>query len=60
MIDLGIRPEIPQDKWELKIHGKVENPITLTWEQFLALPHFKDTSDFYCVTTWSQVMGHYV
>jgi DMSO/TMAO reductase YedYZ molybdopterin-dependent catalytic subunit len=54
VLDLGIRPEIPLDKWELKIHGLVENPVTLKWEQFKALPQFKDASDFHCVTTWSQ------
>jgi DMSO/TMAO reductase YedYZ molybdopterin-dependent catalytic subunit len=54
VLDLGIQPEVPLDKWELRIHGQVENPVTLTWEQFLALPQFKDVSDFHCVTTWSQ------
>jgi DMSO/TMAO reductase YedYZ molybdopterin-dependent catalytic subunit len=54
VLDLGIRPEIPLDRWELKIHGQVQNPTTLNWEQFQALPQFKDRSDFHCVTTWSQ------
>jgi DMSO/TMAO reductase YedYZ molybdopterin-dependent catalytic subunit len=54
VLDLGIRPEIPLDKWELKIHGQVENPVTLNWAQFMALPQFSDVSDFHCVTTWSQ------
>jgi DMSO/TMAO reductase YedYZ molybdopterin-dependent catalytic subunit len=54
VLDLGIQPEVPLDKWELKIHGQVENPVTLTWEQFLGLPQFADVSDFHCVTTWSQ------
>lgn len=54
VLDLGIKPNIPLDEWELKIHGKVENPVTLNWETFMALPQFEDTSDFHCVTTWSQ------
>lgn len=54
VLDLGLHPEIPLDQWKLKIHGTVENPVTLSWEQFLALPQFKDASDFHCVTTWSQ------
>jgi DMSO/TMAO reductase YedYZ molybdopterin-dependent catalytic subunit len=54
VLDLGIHPEIPLDKWFLRVSGKVENPVTLTWEQFMALPQFKDISDFHCVTTWSQ------
>ena len=54
VLDLGIRPDIPLDKWELKIHGQVENPVTLNSEQFNALPQFTDVSDFHCVTTLSQ------
>ena len=54
VLDLGIRPEVKLEDWRLKIGGHVENPVTLDWNQFLALPQFKDTSDFHCVTTWSQ------
>ncbi len=54
VLDLGIRPDVSLDNWELKIRGHVENPITLNWQEFLALPQFKDVSDFHCVTTWSQ------
>jgi DMSO/TMAO reductase YedYZ molybdopterin-dependent catalytic subunit len=54
VLDLGVRPDVPLEKWGLKIHGHVENPVTLNWQQFLALPQFKDVSDFHCVTTWSQ------
>lgn len=53
-LDLGIQPEVPLAKWELILHGKVEQPVTLNWEQFMALPQFTDVSDFHCVTTWSQ------
>jgi len=54
VLDLGVKPEIPIGQWTLKIHGHVENPVTLDWAQFMALPQFTDTSDFHCVTTWSQ------
>jgi DMSO/TMAO reductase YedYZ molybdopterin-dependent catalytic subunit len=54
VLDLGVRPSVTLSEWRLKIHGHVENPVVLNWEEFLALPQFKDTSDFHCVTTWSQ------
>ena len=54
VLDLGLRPDVSLDNWELRIHGQVENPVTLNWHQFLSLPQFKDVSDFHCVTTWSQ------
>ena len=54
VLDLGVHPEVSAESWELRIHGKVEQPVTLNWQQFNALPQFKDVSDFHCVTTWSQ------
>ena len=38
----------------MKLSGLVEQPQTLDWEAFRALPRFADTSDFHCVTTWSE------
>lgn len=54
VLDLGVQPEVPLDQWELKIRGEVENPVTLNWQQFMALPQFKNLSDFHCVTAWSR------
>ena len=54
VLDLGIHPKISREEWQLTIRGHVENPVTLNWNQFMALEQFKDTSDFHCVTTWSQ------
>lgn len=54
VLDLGVHPEVPQDQWQLKVDGLVENPVTLNWSQFMDLPQFKDVSDLHCVTTWSQ------
>ena len=54
VLDLGIQPVVPLDKWSLEIKGLVENPLTLSWDEFHALPQFTDTSDFHCVTTWSK------
>lgn len=54
VLDLGIRPEVPLDEWRLKIYGRVDQPVTLTWDDFQSLPPFSDVSDFHCVTTWSQ------
>ena len=54
VLDLGIQPVIPLDKWSLEIKGLVENPVVLHWEEFHALLPFEDVSDFHCVTTWSK------
>ena len=55
VLDLGYHPQIPLDKWRLIIDGEVENPLVLTWDDFMALPQTTDISDFHCVTTWSKL-----
>jgi DMSO/TMAO reductase YedYZ molybdopterin-dependent catalytic subunit len=54
VLDLGEPPEVSLDAWKLEVGGDVDNPFTLTWQQFLDLPQVDDTSDFHCVTTWSR------
>jgi DMSO/TMAO reductase YedYZ molybdopterin-dependent catalytic subunit len=55
VLDLGIQPAIDPAHWQLTVDGAVENPVTLTWADFMALPQTADTSDFHCVTTWSKL-----
>ncbi len=55
VLDLGYHPEVSKDRWRLTINGEVENPVVLTWEDFLQLPQTNDISDFHCVTTWSKM-----
>jgi DMSO/TMAO reductase YedYZ molybdopterin-dependent catalytic subunit len=54
VLDLGEQPEISQAEWKLEVAGLVDNPVALTWDQFMALPQADDVSDFHCVTTWSR------
>ena len=54
VLDLGIRPDISLEKWQLAVGGLIAHPQTFTWEQWNALPQFEDVSDFHCVTTWSK------
>jgi len=54
VLDLGEQPDVDLSRWALEVGGLVENPFSLTWDQFLALPQADDVSDFHCVTTWSR------
>ena len=54
VLDLGVQPEIPRDKWILTIDGLVENPIRWKWDEFIAQPQVTVTSDIHCVTGWSR------
>lgn len=53
VLDLGIHPTVSLTDWTLTVGGAVENPITWSWEHFLAQPQIQCVSDFHCVTTWS-------
>lgn len=55
VLDLGTHPDVPLEKWALRVDGEVEEAIDLTWGNFKALPQVEDTSDFHCVTGWSQM-----
>jgi len=59
VLDLGDLPEIDPSAWTLEIGGHVENPVTLDWAAFMALPQVDDVSDFHCVTTWSRYDNHW-
>ena len=54
VLDLGEQPRVDTRHWTLEVGGLVENPFTLTWDDFLRLPQVDDVSDFHCVTTWSR------
>lgn len=59
VLDLGDQPDIDPSSWRLEVGGLVENPLTLTYDAFLALPQVDDVSDFHCVTTWSRYDNHW-
>ena len=46
-------PKIKLETYTLTIAGEVENPVKLSWEDFLQLPKVVSTSDFHCVEGWS-------
>jgi DMSO/TMAO reductase YedYZ molybdopterin-dependent catalytic subunit len=55
----GERTVDPQDlvqilqNWQLTIGGLVENPLTLSFADLLALPRQDQITDFHCVEGWS-------
>ena len=54
ILDLGIQPMFFENKYRFEVTGLVENPISLTWEEFKKLPKSEITADFHCVTKWSK------
>ena len=54
VLDLGLQPAIPLDRWSLRVFGAVTEAMTLNWTAFTALPQREFRSDMHCVTTWSR------
>ena len=51
---MGGEPGDPSPRnWSLYIHGDVDRPTTLDFDQLLALPQADITCDVHCVTAWS-------
>lgn len=46
-------PQLKLETYTLTIDGEVENPVKLSWNDFMKLPKVVSVSDFYCVEGWS-------
>lgn len=55
VLDLGGRPDINSDNWQLEIDGLCEHAKVLNYQQLLELEQVEESSDFHCVTTWSKM-----
>jgi DMSO/TMAO reductase YedYZ molybdopterin-dependent catalytic subunit len=54
VLHAGTVPNTDLAMWDLRVFGEVESPITLSWEEFAALPSREITIDIHCVTRWSR------
>ena len=55
VLHYGSVPTTDLAKWDFKVFGEVDNPITLTWDQFKALPRKSVHTDIHCVTRWTKL-----
>src|SRR3954464_7525252 len=49
-------PEFDPATYRLTVAGAVENQLSLTWDEVMALPQDSQVTDFHCVTGWT--VGH--
>ena len=54
VLHAGAVPRADLDHWTFHVHGLVDTEVTLTWEEFMALPQIEHQCDIHCVTTWSR------
>ncbi|MEO1415364.1 MAG: sulfite oxidase-like oxidoreductase [Bacteroidota bacterium] len=55
VLSAGPTPKVRLDRWELKLEGLVEEPVTLSWEDFMECPAQTYKVDIHCVTKWSKL-----
>jgi DMSO/TMAO reductase YedYZ molybdopterin-dependent catalytic subunit len=55
VLSAGPTPRTPLDEWSFLIDGEVDDPVSWTWEELLALPPETPTVDIHCVTKWSKL-----
>jgi DMSO/TMAO reductase YedYZ molybdopterin-dependent catalytic subunit len=46
-------PQLQLETYTLAVDGEIENPVKLSWNDFMALPQTVSISDFHCVEGWS-------
>ena len=54
VLHAGTVPDVDLSTWDFRVDGEVEEPLTLSWEEFLELPSTEITIDIHCVTRWSR------
>ena len=54
VLHAGDIPHVDLATWDFKVWGQVEQPLTLSWGEFSALPTIEVTEDIHCVTRWSR------
>jgi DMSO/TMAO reductase YedYZ molybdopterin-dependent catalytic subunit len=54
VLHYGTVPRVDLVTWRFEVRGAVERPVSLTWDELLALPRRETACDMHCVTRWSR------
>jgi DMSO/TMAO reductase YedYZ molybdopterin-dependent catalytic subunit len=54
VLHYGSVPRVDLAAWRFEIRGAVERPLSLAWDELLALPRRETACDMHCVTRWSR------
>ena len=54
VLHAGSVPSTNLATWDFGVRGEVEKPLTLSWDEFDALPKSENVQDIHCVTRWSR------
>ena len=59
VLHYGSVPTVDLATWDFRVFGEVDNPFTLTWQQFKELPRKSVHTDIHCVTRWTKLDTHW-
>ena len=54
VLHVGDIPDYEPGQWDLTIHGLVATPLTIGFDELVAMPSVTPTFDIHCVTKWSK------
>lgn len=55
VLHYGSIPRFDPATWDFRIFGLVEEPVVLSYKEFMAHPRATVTCDIHCVTAWSRL-----
>ena len=53
VLHFGPIPRFDEASWDLRVEGRVENPLRFTYQELKALGPVEVTADMHCVTGWT-------
>jgi DMSO/TMAO reductase YedYZ molybdopterin-dependent catalytic subunit len=55
VLSAGPTPRTDTANWSFSIDGEIDEPLSWTWDELMALPQETFTVDIHCVTKWSKL-----
>lgn len=55
VLHYGSVPATDLATWDLRVWGEVEEPFTISWAEFRAMPRTSVVADIHCVTRWTRL-----
>jgi DMSO/TMAO reductase YedYZ molybdopterin-dependent catalytic subunit len=55
VLHYGSIPPTDLATWDFRVWGEVEQPFSITWQDFQQMPRTRLTTDIHCVTRWSRL-----
>ena len=54
VLHYGMVPSVDLASWRFTVTGAVARPLSLTWDELIAMPRRETVCDLHCVTRWSR------